>query len=77
MKSANPSVNIWVPKIRFPKMHIFRAPIESTGSVWYLLNSLKALACSGAPLGAPAFRGIDKDYNAHIFICKQTFVGNV
>ena len=26
----NPSVNIWVPKKRLPKMYIFRAPIELT-----------------------------------------------
>ena len=28
--SKNPSVHIWVPIMRFPKMYIFGAPIEST-----------------------------------------------
>ena len=30
INSQNPSVDIWVPKMRFPKMYIFGAPIEST-----------------------------------------------
>ena len=28
---GNPSMDIWVPKMRFSKMYISRAPIESEG----------------------------------------------
>ena len=40
--------------MRFPKMFIFGTPIE-LGLVWYLLNSLKALASHGCPAS-----GLDK-----------------
>ena len=48
----NPRIDIWGPKMRFPKMYIFGAPIESTGPWpsqfnWYLPNSLKARAMLG------------------------------
>ena len=32
-QSKNPSIDIWVPKMRYPKIRIFGAPIESTGPV--------------------------------------------
>ena len=30
-QQKNPNINIWVSKMRFPKIYIFGAPIESTG----------------------------------------------
>ena len=30
-KHKNPNIDIWVPKMRFSKMYIFGAPIESEG----------------------------------------------
>ena len=39
----------------FPKMYIFGAPIELTRPLWYLLNSLKALASDGCPAGSCKF----------------------
>ena len=32
-QQKNSSIDIWVPKIRFSKMYIFRAPFESEGPV--------------------------------------------
>ena len=46
--------------MRFPQMYIFGDPIE-----WYLLNSLKALASLGRPVGASASLVLDKIALAH------------
>ena len=51
----NPNIDIWVPKMCFSKMYIFRAPLNWRGLVWYLLS----LSKSHAP------RGLDKHSQFH------------
>ena len=65
--SQNSSIDIWVPKMHFPKIYISGAPIESTGPdmvsspiIKSLLNSLNTRASLVCPSGARASGGLDK-----------------
>ena len=43
-KNENPNIDIWVPKMVFPKCTFSGPKLSRRGVVWYLLNSLKARA---------------------------------
>ena len=50
----NPSVNIWVLKMRFPKCTFFGPQLNRKGLVWYLLIRQKLKLSAGGHAGGQA-----------------------